>query len=106
MLATKLSRAHQQDNYTFQLKRKYLARKDTAQDLHRNNVLENQHFSPASKIKKLAQKACNNQKVCIRVLTLSNLGIPQCCKAKLMTFLQLGHQQGIPSISEIKKKLF
>jgi len=33
-----------------------------------------------------------------------NLGIPQCCKAKLMTFLQLGHQQGIPSISEMEKK--
>jgi hypothetical protein len=33
-----------------------------------------------------------------------SLDIPQCCKAKLTTFLQLGHQQGITSISEIKKK--
>ena len=52
----------------------------------------------------LAQKACNNQKACTRVLTLLNLGIPQCCRAKLMTFLQLGHQQEIPSISEMEKK--
>jgi hypothetical protein len=35
---------------------------------------------------------------------LLSLDIPQCCKGKLMTFLQLGHQQGITSISEIKKK--
>lgn len=38
-------------------KRKYLAQKDTAQDLHRNNVLENQHFCPESKIIKFSTKS-------------------------------------------------
>jgi hypothetical protein len=48
---------------------------DTALDLHQNNVLENLHFSP------------------------------QYCKEKLTIFLQLEHQQEIPSISETKALL-
>jgi hypothetical protein len=42
-----------QDKQAVQLRRKYLAQTDTAQDLHQNNVLENPRFSPKSKINKI-----------------------------------------------------